>query len=129
MTANSQWLVWALLSAVFAAATAILAKAGVQQIDADLATLLRTLVITALLAGFGRLFGGTLDRMKEVRYFRFRELQVRRDHPAPLQLDGELIPEARRVHLRVQPAALRVLVPPAPAAADAPNQDGRAVPS
>ena len=50
MTANSHWLVWALLSAVFAAATAILAKAGVQQIDADLATLLRTLVITALLA-------------------------------------------------------------------------------
>ena len=47
MAANSQWLAWALLSAVFAAATAVLAKAGVQQVDADLATLLRTLVITA----------------------------------------------------------------------------------
>jgi transporter family protein len=57
MAANSQWLVWALLSAVFAAATAVLAKAGVQQVDADLATLLRTLVITALLLGFVALTG------------------------------------------------------------------------
>ena len=57
MAANSQWLVWALLSAVFAAATAVLAKAGVQQVDADLATLLRTLVITALLAGFVAISG------------------------------------------------------------------------
>ena len=57
MAANSQWLAWALLSAVFAAATAVLAKAGVQQVDADLATLLRTLVITALLAGFVAISG------------------------------------------------------------------------
>jgi transporter family protein len=52
MASNSQWLAWALLSAMFAAATAVLAKAGVQQVDADLATLLRTLVIAALLAAF-----------------------------------------------------------------------------
>ena len=51
------WVGWALLSAVFAAATAVLAKAGVQQVDADLATLLRTLVITALLLGFVALTG------------------------------------------------------------------------
>ena len=57
MTANSQWLLWALLSAVFAAATAVLAKAGVQLVDADLATLLRTLVITTLLLGFVALTG------------------------------------------------------------------------
>jgi transporter family protein len=57
MAANPQWLAWALLSAGFAAATAILAKAGVQQVDADLATLLRTVVITALLAGFVALTG------------------------------------------------------------------------
>ncbi len=52
MAVANHWLFWALLSAVFAAMTAILAKAGVRDIDADLATLLRTLVIAALLATF-----------------------------------------------------------------------------
>lgn len=46
------WLGWALLSAVFAAMTAVLAKAGVRDLDADLATLLRTLAIAALLGTF-----------------------------------------------------------------------------
>jgi transporter family protein len=47
------WLVWALLSALFAAATAILAKLGVAGIDANFATAVRTsvvLVFTWLLA-------------------------------------------------------------------------------
>jgi transporter family protein len=39
------WLVWSLLSAVFAALTAILAKAGVSGIDANLATAIRTSVV------------------------------------------------------------------------------------
>ena len=39
------WLPWALLSAVFAAATAILAKIGVSGIDSNLATAIRTTVI------------------------------------------------------------------------------------
>ncbi|MGU3538632.1 EamA family transporter [Methylobacterium sp. A54F] len=39
------WRFWALLSAVFAALTAILAKAGVAQVPPDVATLLRTAVI------------------------------------------------------------------------------------
>ena len=39
------WLLWALLSAVFAAATAILAKIGIQGIDSSLATAIRTTVI------------------------------------------------------------------------------------
>ena len=39
------WLGWALLSAVFAAATAILAKIGIQGIDSNLATAIRTSVI------------------------------------------------------------------------------------
>lgn len=39
------WLVWALLSAVFAAATAILAKIGIAGIDSNLATAIRTTVI------------------------------------------------------------------------------------
>jgi transporter family protein len=39
------WLPWALLSAVFAALTAILAKLGVQGIDPNLATAIRTTVV------------------------------------------------------------------------------------
>ncbi|MDE3164647.1 MAG: EamA family transporter [Acidobacteriota bacterium] len=39
------WLPWALLSAAFAALTAILAKLGVQGIDSNLATAVRTSVV------------------------------------------------------------------------------------
>jgi transporter family protein len=39
------WLPWALLSAFFAALTAILAKVGVDKIDSNLATAIRTTVI------------------------------------------------------------------------------------
>jgi transporter family protein len=39
------WLVWSLLSAVFAALTAILAKQGVAGVDANLATAVRTSVV------------------------------------------------------------------------------------
>ncbi len=50
--ATTQWLLWASLSAVFAALTAIFAKAGLVGVDSDFATLLRTFVIVALLAVF-----------------------------------------------------------------------------
>lgn len=43
------WLPWALLSAVFAALTAILAKVGVAHVNADFATLLRTLFAALVL--------------------------------------------------------------------------------
>jgi transporter family protein len=39
------WLVWAVLSALFAAATALLAKVGVANVDPNLATAIRTSVI------------------------------------------------------------------------------------
>ena len=39
------WLFWALLSALFAAATALLAKVGISGIDSNLATAIRTSVI------------------------------------------------------------------------------------
>jgi transporter family protein len=42
---NMTWLGWALLSAVFAAATALLAKVGVAHVDSNLATALRTTVV------------------------------------------------------------------------------------
>jgi transporter family protein len=39
------WIFWALLSALFAAATALLAKVGVEHIDSNLATAIRTTVV------------------------------------------------------------------------------------
>ena len=44
------WRFWALLSAVFAALTAILAKLGVAGVPSEVATFLRTLVVAALTA-------------------------------------------------------------------------------
>jgi bacterial/archaeal transporter family protein len=46
----ASWLFWALLSAIFAAVTAIFAKIGVTNINSDLATLFRTVVIAVILA-------------------------------------------------------------------------------
>ena len=42
------WLVYALLSAVFAALTSILAKIGIEGVNSNLATAIRTLVVIAL---------------------------------------------------------------------------------
>ncbi len=46
------WQFWALMSAVFAALTAIFAKIGIQGINSDFATLVRTLVIIGALCLF-----------------------------------------------------------------------------
>jgi len=46
----SSWPFWAFLSAVFAALTAIFGKIGVEKINSDFATLIRTVIILALLA-------------------------------------------------------------------------------
>jgi transporter family protein len=45
------WVFWALLSAAFAALTAIFAKVGVENINSDLATFIRTVVILVVLGG------------------------------------------------------------------------------
>ncbi|MBV8923422.1 EamA family transporter [Bradyrhizobium sp.] len=47
---SSSWQIWALLSAAFAALTAIFAKVGVEGINSDLATLIRTAIVLAALA-------------------------------------------------------------------------------
>jgi transporter family protein len=44
------WQLWAILSAVFAALTAIFAKVGVENVNSDLATLIRTIVVVCVLA-------------------------------------------------------------------------------
>lgn len=52
MESSSAWFMWALLSAAFAALTAVFAKIGLEGIDSDLATLVRTAVIIVLLSMF-----------------------------------------------------------------------------
>jgi bacterial/archaeal transporter family protein len=62
------WLFWALLSAGFAALTAVFAKVGVEKVAPDVATLIRTVVILILLVGIVvatgqyRLIAGTTSR-------------------------------------------------------------------
>jgi len=46
------WQLWAILSAIFAALTAIFAKVGISGINSDYATFIRTLVIVAVLCVF-----------------------------------------------------------------------------
>ena len=50
MINSLSWFYWALLSAVFASLTAIFAKVGLEGIDSDYATLIRTLVIVIFLS-------------------------------------------------------------------------------
>jgi transporter family protein len=45
MINHGSWVIYALLSAVFAALTAIFAKAGLKDVNSDLATAIRTVVI------------------------------------------------------------------------------------
>jgi len=52
MDTTSNWFFWAFLSAVFAALTAIFAKVGLEGVQSDLATLIRTAVILVVLATF-----------------------------------------------------------------------------
>ncbi len=44
------WQFWAVLSAVFAALTAIFAKVGIEKVNSDLATLIRTIIVVCVLA-------------------------------------------------------------------------------
>ena len=52
MATSTRWFYWAILSAVFVALTAIFAKIGIQGVDSDLATLIRTAVIIVVLSVF-----------------------------------------------------------------------------
>lgn len=49
---STGWFYWAAASAGFAALTAIFAKIGIQGVDSDLATLVRTIIIVFVLGGF-----------------------------------------------------------------------------
>ena len=52
MNTSTGWFTWAIMSAVFAALTAIFAKIGIRGVDSDLATLVRTFIILLVLALF-----------------------------------------------------------------------------
>ena len=54
---NMTWIGWALLSAVFAAATALLAKLGVAHVDSNLATAVRTTVVVVFAWGIAIALG------------------------------------------------------------------------
>lgn len=58
------WFIWALLSALFAGITAVLAKLGVRDVDSNLATALRTCVI--LLFTWGIALSGTTQSLKTI---------------------------------------------------------------
>ena len=53
----SSWIFWAVLSAIFAAHTTIFAKVGIQGVDSDLATLIRTAIVLLLLTLFVQFTG------------------------------------------------------------------------
>jgi transporter family protein len=64
------WIVWALLSATFAAATALLAKVGVAHVDSNLAMALRTSVVVvfawAIVFAFARPDAGGLAELRSL---------------------------------------------------------------
>jgi transporter family protein len=68
MEGNGMWIVFALLSAVFAALTSILAKVGIDGVNSNLATAIRTVVVVIM--SWGMVFltnsqGGISDISKK----------------------------------------------------------------
>jgi transporter family protein len=61
MTSSYVWFHWALLSAVFASLTAIFAKIGLEGVDSDYATMIRTFVILFAIIGFVFYTGKWID--------------------------------------------------------------------
>ena len=57
----NNWFVWALLSALFAALTAILAKVGVAEVNPNLATAIRTTVILVITWALASATSGRAD--------------------------------------------------------------------
>ena len=64
---NAMWIIYALLSAVFAALTTILAKIGVENVDSTLATAIRTAVVLVMAWGMVFLLGKTGRRKRNRR--------------------------------------------------------------
>lgn len=67
----SSWQIWAVLSAIFAALTAIFAKIGVEGVNSNFATFLRTLIVILALTGILAFTGGwqSLGAISRKTYF------------------------------------------------------------
>ena len=52
-----------------------------------------------------------MDQVSRVHSIRFSKLDVRREKPSPVQVDGELMPATDDISVRVLEKALTVLVP------------------
>jgi hypothetical protein len=61
MRLHDSWQFWALLSAGFAALTAVFAKIGIDSINSDFATFVRTIVILIVAGGIVLVTGGWQD--------------------------------------------------------------------
>ena len=66
--ASSSWILWAILSAIFAALTTIFAKVGIQGVDSDLATLIRTAIVLLLLTLFVHFTGKWVNPFNLSKY-------------------------------------------------------------
>lgn len=66
--ASSSWIFWAILSAIFAALTTIFAKVGIQGVDSDLATLIRTAIVLLLLTLFVHFTGKWINPFNLSKY-------------------------------------------------------------
>lgn len=62
------WIAFAILSAVFAALTAILAKIGIKDVDSNLATAVRTVIILFFAWGIV-LWQGTANKLTSISHF------------------------------------------------------------
>ena len=64
------WWIYALLSALFAALTAIFAKVGIKNVDSDLATAIRTVIILVIAWGIAIVRGGvtTIGQLNKVNW-------------------------------------------------------------
>lgn len=67
--------------------------------------------VPMIIANLHSLRTGSISELPRVVYRRFQKMTVRRQEPSVIQLDGELIEWGATVDVRIQPKALRVLVP------------------
>ena len=122
------WKYYALLSAVFAALTAIFAKIGVKDVNSDLATAIRTIVILVITWGIV-LFGNHLGEVKDISrhtwlflilsgiatglswLFYFKALQTGEvSRVAPIDKMSGVIPICLSFILLKEPVSLKVII-------------------
>jgi len=126
MISVSNWFFWALLSAVFAALTAIFAKVGLQGVDSDLATLVRTFVIMAVLIVFVHVTSHFEGEERVVRRFQVVPYNIPRRCAATYYPETNVLVSVRSVADRSnQPASKSVRITLMPSASQHVEVTGR----